>query len=72
MTRDELPGAVQAIRTDLEGWLAREEHRELRTWLFAGDEVVTVPAGQRTRAASSRRAVAEAAGASDVPPGSTV
>ena len=63
MTRDELPAAVQAIRTDIEGWLARDENAELRTWLLAGDHLAAVPAGQRTRAASGRRAVPELAGA---------
>jgi len=37
MTRDELPAALAAIRGDVDGWLAREECRELREWLLAPD-----------------------------------
>ncbi len=70
MTRDELPGAVQAIRADLEGWLAQDEHLELRTWLLAGDHVVTMPSGQRTRTTSARRDLTDLASTGDVAPGS--
>lgn len=72
MTRDELPGAVQAIRADLEGWLAQDEHRELRSWLLAGDHVTTVPSGQRARTASGRRGLTDLdlASAGDTVPGS--
>ncbi len=63
MTRDELPAAVQAIRADVEGWLAQDGHADLRTWLLAAGETepLGAPPASRSRAASARRAAAELA-----------
>jgi hypothetical protein len=33
MTREDLAAAALAIRTDIDGWLARTEHAELRSWV---------------------------------------
>lgn len=38
MTREELPAAMQTVRTDIGAWLAQEEHRELRSWLLGAPE----------------------------------
>jgi hypothetical protein len=35
---EELGPAVAAIRDDLEGWLAREEHRAVRDWVLGDAE----------------------------------
>ena len=60
MTRDELPAATQAIRADVEGWLAEEGNRELRGWLLAAAEpnAAVVPPTSRARTGSSRQATA--------------
>jgi hypothetical protein len=34
MTREDLPEAALAIRADLDAWLAREEHADLRRWIL--------------------------------------
>jgi hypothetical protein len=38
MSRADLPAAVQAIRTDLNGWLADEAFAELRDWILGADD----------------------------------
>lgn len=34
LTRDDLPKLLAEIQADLDGWLAREEYRALRSWLL--------------------------------------
>ncbi len=38
MTREELPAAAQAVRTDPNAWLAAEPLRQLRHWVLGEDE----------------------------------
>jgi hypothetical protein len=57
MTREDLPGAVAAIRTALADWLALPEHDALREWVLEESPVVPLPsalapaATRRTRQA---------------------
>jgi len=43
MTREDLPAALEAIRSDVEAWLERPECRELRRWLLSPDAGATRP-----------------------------
>jgi hypothetical protein len=44
MAREDLVAALAAIRTDVDGWLGREECRELRRWLLAAGPGDAAPA----------------------------
>lgn len=43
MTRDDLPAAVEAIRTRLADWLALPEHDALRAWVMEERSIGVLP-----------------------------
>lgn len=53
MTREELPAATQAIRENVNAWLAQEALQDLRAWLLVEDASATDRKGSSFRAGES-------------------